>query len=742
MKKKGLLLLTLMLTGISVFGQKAVDMDKGMKYWEKAQIAYEKKDYSETFKNNKKSAELGCPRGMLSLGVCYACAYGTQKDREMSLFWYKKANEHPEDSWSYPRSFLNMANYYAEVKNDLVKSAQLLAEGMNFLTEDFEYWYKNFKNRYSKYVKNYKDFAYVSDYFETLGYGKTNQEFPFKRSFEMRSNYAIEKVKALVENGNKEASVAWAKYLYNDKGTAQDKATAISIWEKFSDLDISKEMLIIAKSDGLFKKDIPKEWYSKNPQLSSLYNKVDYVKVNGLYYGIVKTKRIASAGSDKGDLSGHIIIPSKIVYDGETYTVNEIRDFAFCNSKEITSIEIPNSVIKIGEKAFSGCAALTTINIPSSVTDIDKGAFSNCVALTSISIPNNVSEIDVETFDGCSNLKTVSFGSGVQFIRQKAFRGCKGLLSIFIPNTISEIGDEAFAECWGLTSIIFGGGLKYIGRYSFKGCSNLSSITIPNNVTELGSYAFEDCRGLESITIGNGLNYIGVSTFQRCTGLKSVIIPNNITKIYASAFEECCNLTSVTLSNQLTSIGKYAFSSCNLSSINIPNSVKELELHCFCDNVNLKSATVPSTVDAKNNAIFNSCKNLAFVTVRKPNGSKTQSKEGYWFRRVLHTNASTTKAKPSMSECIDWDRSSSPSGDLISFSEFLPYKKYQYVGEIKFKNDIDNYVLYNILFNSKGKLAYYEIVYDGGMKLKTDAFGTKEELVQEVYRAYLERFYQ
>ena len=165
MKKKGLLLLTLMLTGISVFGQKAVDMDKGMKYWEKAQIAYEKKDYSETFKNNKKSAELGCPRGMLSLGVCYACAYGTQKDREMSLFWYKKANEHPEDTWSYPRSFFNMARYYLEVKKDLAKSAQLLAEGMNFLTEGFEYWYKSFKDRYSKYVKTYKDFAYVSDYF-------------------------------------------------------------------------------------------------------------------------------------------------------------------------------------------------------------------------------------------------------------------------------------------------------------------------------------------------------------------------------------------------------------------------------------------------------------------------------------------------------------------------------------------------------------------------------------------------
>lgn len=655
MKKKGLLLLTLMLTGISVFGQKAVDMDKGMKYWEKAQIAYEKKDYSETFKNNKKSAELGCPRGMLSLGVCYACAYGTQKDREMSLFWYKKANEHPEDSWSYPRSFLNMANYYAEVKNDLVKSAQLLAEGMNFLTEDFEYWYKNFKNRYSKYVKNYKDFAYVSDYFETLGYGKTNQEFPFKRSFEMRSNYAIEKVKALVENGNKEASVAWAKYLYNDKGTAQDKATAISIWEKFSDLDISKEMLIIAKSDGLFKKDIPKEWYSKNPQLSSLYNKVDYVKVNGLYYGIVKAQKIASAGSGKNkDLSGHIIIPSKIIYDGETYTVNEIQEYAFdgCDSlksviipdgitsignsafrlcKSLTSISIPNSVIEIGQEAFLGCNTLKSVNLGNGLKKIGKSAFYKCESLMAINIPNGVTEINNETFSKCTNLSSVNLGNSLKTIGYEAFRECTSLTSLSIPNSVTEIGEKGFYYCLKLSSATFGVGLQSIEKQAFKDCIRLTSLNIPGNVKRIESGAFDGCKSLTTLIFQNGVNRIGEESFKKCTNLSSVSFPSSVEAISKYAFNGCSRLSSINLPEGLVLIGAYAFEGCNLASVTIPNSVTDLNYRCFANNIQLKSASVPSTVDAKNNEIFYSCNNLSFVTVKNPNGSKKQSKDVFWF---------------------------------------------------------------------------------------------------------------
>lgn len=44
-------------------------------------------------------------------------------------------------------------------------------------------------------------------------------------------------------------------------------------------------------------------------------------------------------------------------------------------NKNITHIEIPDSVTEIGEGAFSGCSSLTEITIPDSVTRIYWGAF-------------------------------------------------------------------------------------------------------------------------------------------------------------------------------------------------------------------------------------------------------------------------------------------------------------------------------------------------------------------------------
>ena len=66
------------------------------------------------------------------------------------------------------------------------------------------------------------------------------------------------------------------------------------------------------------------------------------------------------------------------------------------------SIEIPNSVTKIGDGAFAGCTSLTSVKIPDSVTEIGWGAFWGCTRLTSIEIPDNVTKIGYYAFRDCT----------------------------------------------------------------------------------------------------------------------------------------------------------------------------------------------------------------------------------------------------------------------------------------------------------------------------------------------------
>ena len=124
------------------------------------------------------------------------------------------------------------------------------------------------------------------------------------------------------------------------------------------------------------------------------------------------------------------IIPATVTYNGTTYSVASIGDFAFEGCSSLTYVTIPNSVTSIGWGAFLDCSGLTSITIPNSVTSIGGSAFNNCSGLTSITIPNSVTSIE-----------------------EWAFYNCSGLTSVTIGNSVTSIGSNAFSDCVQLTSI-------------------------------------------------------------------------------------------------------------------------------------------------------------------------------------------------------------------------------------------------------------------------------------------------
>ena len=71
-----------------------------------------------------------------------------------------------------------------------------------------------------------------------------------------------------------------------------------------------------------------------------------------------------------------IITPAEI--DGCVYKVTEIANKAFYGCKDITKIEIPNTVINIGERAFANIDKLTDVTIcAENVPETDRTAFEN-----------------------------------------------------------------------------------------------------------------------------------------------------------------------------------------------------------------------------------------------------------------------------------------------------------------------------------------------------------------------------
>ena len=105
-------------------------------------------------------------------------------------------------------------------------------------------------------------------------------------------------------------------------------------------------------------------------------------RVGGIYYDFDNTNNTAivtyrgSSYSDYSDeYSGTVVIPSSVTYNGTTYSVTSIGEYAFYNCSSLTSVTIGESVTSIGEYTFYNCSSLTSVTIPNSVTSIGGSAF-------------------------------------------------------------------------------------------------------------------------------------------------------------------------------------------------------------------------------------------------------------------------------------------------------------------------------------------------------------------------------
>ena len=406
------------------------------------------------------------------------------------------------------------------------------------------------------------------------------------------------------------------------------------------------------------------------PVTASAYN----FEVDGIYYNLYYNEdndrtEVCVAFGEKaysegyGWYSGSVTIPATVTYEGWTYPVTHISDWAFAMCPGLVSVTIPNSVTSIGDRAFYGSMGLSNVNIPSSVTSIGNYAFSSCYNLTSIDIPNSVTIIGDGLFYGCSNLTNVIIPSSVISIGNEAFRGCSGLTSVTIPNSVTSIGYEAFSGCGSLTSVTIPNSVTSISEGMFSFCSNLTNVDIPNSVTFIGVEAFSNCRSLTDVSIPNSVTTIGDHAFSGCRGLTSVTIPNSVTTIGEGVFSSCGYLTSLvvadgnmaydsrdncnaiieTASNTLiagcqntilpssvTSIGNYAFSGCyNLTSIDIPNSVTAIGSSAFQYCSGLTSIDIPNLVTTIGGHAFSNCSSLTNIDI--PN-SVTSIGEGVFYR--------------------------------------------------------------------------------------------------------------
>ena len=329
--------------------------------------------------------------------------------------------------------------------------------------------------------------------------------------------------------------------------------------------------------------------------------------VGGIYYNLDTENNTASvtyySKNAKYNIDAYIDdidIPEAISYKGISYLVVAIEAYSFSGCSDMTSVNIPKTIISIGSKAFYNCYGLTSVYFDAE----------DCKTMGSKNAP---------AFEGCESFTSLTIGGDVKTIPSYAFYGCYRLKAVTIPRQISCVGDNAFAKCSGLVSVAYNAeDCKHMGyNYAvFYGCDKFSSLTIGENVKNIPSYAFYGCNNLTSVTIPDSVEYIGPRAFYSCGSLKTVIISNSVKTIQNGTFMWCRSITSVSIGKSVESICDYAFSECHsLTSVDIPNSVRRIYDYAFSSCLKLTSVDFPNTVSYIGNYSFSGCTCLTSLTI-------------------------------------------------------------------------------------------------------------------------------
>ena len=240
--------------------------------------------------------------------------------------------------------------------------------------------------------------------------------------------------------------------------------------------------------------------------------------------------------------------------------VNKIYPLAFYCNSDISSVEIPHTIVDIGHSAFFQCTSLSSVLFAEESTceKIGESAFIDC-NISSITIPASVKEICDSAFAGCHNLTTVQFESGSQLtsIFEGAFSVCYNLKEFSIPESVSFIASGSFTGCDNLLSEK--NGVLYVDKWVVGRYNTLDDATTIN---------------LRNDTVG-----IAEGVFMNMKELTKVDLHDNLTSICENAFKGCWHLSEVNLYSSVRTIGEGAFSGCYDLVIYVEDAIKPIGWH-------------------------------------------------------------------------------------------------------------------------------------------------------------------
>lgn len=293
------------------------------------------------------------------------------------------------------------------------------------------------------------------------------------------------------------------------------------------------------------------------PNFLWAYTKDKVVTFEELSYKVLeedghgKDPKLMFVGTTK---TGHVDIPAT-VNDGRgiTFKVTEIGAEGDYNCKNVMSVTMPESIVKINDGSFSD-SKITKIDIPKNVATIETNAWikmsKNPECHVAPGNPNFESDdYGVLYTKGKTELRTVPYNimskvggdtytvnTTVKYITKGAFRDSENLKKIKLPTTLEKVDDfwptiaststleEFVMDGVGtnfqvVEGVLFTKGPSKLIRYPYA--KNQATYTVPAGVTGIAGNGFSGTPSLTDINL-NEVTKVDVSAIAHLPNLKKI----------------------------------------------------------------------------------------------------------------------------------------------------------------------------------------------------------------------------
>lgn len=306
----------------------------------------------------------------------------------------------------------------------------------------------------------------------------------------------------------------------------------------------------------------------------------------------------ANTSGYSGANDGVCVIPEKVSYQGEEYTVNVLNDFAFSYCEDIKVLVLPDTVVGTDNYTWIRCEELQYLYVGKAF-DLTDYYIGFCKKLREIQVsPENpyVTVIDGimysadkkillynPPFRKGSTLAKFRVPDGVETIGDAAFLEGRYRF-IELPESVNRVEDSAFAYCKWLEQIDLSN-VTYIGDQVVTQSRSIYMINMPEQECEIGCY-FCDIGMIPAIFIKNDMGNNTLTRFNQLENLEIVAFKDGVETIENREFSTCPRLKTVLIPDTVTALKKGCFSGCKqLDRIYIPPSVTKIADDVLVDNL-------------------------------------------------------------------------------------------------------------------------------------------------------------